>query len=203
MLVVLIQNLRAVKVSGRNRKNRPQVSHRKRSRLLSLILRHKPETVGLTLDENGWVEVSELLAALSRNGTPLTRRELERVVSENDKKRFAFSPDGSKIRASQGHSVTVDLDLREAHPPELLYHGTVEKFLASILQKGLLPGGRHHVHLSQDRSTAFKVGSRRGNAIILEVHARQMKEDGHRFFLSDNGVWLTDSVPVEYLTAPC
>ena len=172
---------------------------KKMSTFLSLVLRHKPETVGLTLDEGGWLEVEALLTALNNQGKPLSLQELKRLVETNDKKRFEFSPDGARIRASQGHAVTVDLSLESIPPPEILYHGTVEKFLGSILKKGLQPRGRHHVHLSANRKTARSVGSRRGDPIILRVQAQEMAEAGFDFFRSVNGVWLTEHVPPNYL----
>ena len=129
----------------------------------------------------------------------MSREELERLVRESDKQRYAFSTDGTKIRANQGHSVPVDLRLPPAEPPATLYHGTVEKFMASIESVGLTAQARHHVHLSADRHTAFKVGSRRGKVVMLEIDARAMRQAGHEFFVSDNGVWLTESVPPAYL----
>lgn len=170
-----------------------------RSRFLSLVLRHHPEKAGLTLDEAGWVEVTDLLRGLAKAGHPLTRTELEQLVQDNDKKRFALSGDGQRIRASQGHSVAVDLGLQPAQPPRILYHGTVAKFLGSILTQGLRPKERHHVHLSADRNTAFKVGSRRGRAVILEIDTVNMASQGHVFYLSANGVWLTEAVPAAFL----
>lgn len=169
------------------------------SKFLSLVLRHEPGKIGATLDANGWTEVDLLLAALARHGRQMSRDDLERVVHENDKKRFTFSEDGQRIRANQGHSVEVDLALAPQTPPELLYHGTVERFWDSILATGLRKGGRHHVHLSADRTTAEKVGQRRGKPIILEVRSGDMHRAGHPFFLSDNGVWLADHVPVEFV----
>ncbi len=171
----------------------------KRSRFLSLVLRHRPEAAGIQLDEAGWVEVSRLLVGLAAAGHPISQKELEHLVRDNDKQRFAFSDDGRRIRANQGHSVEVSLDLKAAIPPQVLYHGTVAKFLEPIFAEGLRAGKRHHVHLSADRHTAFKVGSRRGAAVILEVDARHMSEQGYAFYLSANGVWLTDSVPVAFL----
>jgi putative RNA 2'-phosphotransferase len=171
-----------------------------KSRLLSLILRHKPETVGVTLDSEGWVEIDVLLAALAARGNGMSRSSLESVVASNDKKRFAISDDGTRIRAVQGHSVQVDLGLRKAIPPKTLYHGTVDRFMDAIQEDGLKPMTRHHVHLSADRHTAFKVGSRRGKAVILEVDAARMADDGQEFFLSENGVWLTELVEPGYLT---
>jgi putative RNA 2'-phosphotransferase len=172
----------------------------KNSRFLSLVLRHQPEAAGIALDAEGWVEVDVLLAGLASVGHPLAPRELDWLVSQSDKQRFAFSPDRRRIRASQGHSVPVDLKLGPAVPPARLFHGTVERFMESITALGLAPQQRHHVHLSADRHTAFKVGSRRGKAVVLSVDAGAMVRNGHAFFVSDNGVWLTDRVPPEFLT---
>ena len=172
------------------------------SKFLSLILRHKPDTIGLTLDENGWADVDTLIRLAGQRGRRLSRSLLERVVAENDKQRFAFSPDRRRIRASQGHSVEVDLALPPAEPPEFLYHGTASRFVDSIRENGLLPGNRQHVHLSLDVETATKVGSRHGRPVILVVRARELWTTGHAFYLSANNVWLTDSVPVDYLDFP-
>lgn len=169
------------------------------SKFLSLILRHKPETVGLTLDERGWVEVDALLTALHAAGTEIDRNLLQHIVDTNDKKRFVFSDDGRRIRASQGHSLAVDPDLAATPPPDILYHGTASRFLASIRQQGLIPGSRQHVHLSRDRATAHAVGIRHGSPVVLSIDTRRMHADGHIFFLSTNGVWLTTSVPVDYI----
>ena len=171
----------------------------KTSKFLSYVLRHRPDSIGITLDENGWADIGELLAAAQSHGKKVSRTQLERVVATNDKKRFALSDDGQRIRASQGHSVSVDLDLQPVVPPGLLYHGTVERFLNSIRAQGLVRGNRHHVHLSPDEATARKVGSRRGKPVILIVEAAQMHEAGHQFFRSANNVWLTEKVPVEFL----
>jgi putative RNA 2'-phosphotransferase len=172
------------------------------SKFLSFVLRHNPQAIGITLDAEGWVVVDELLAAAARHGHRFTRQLLEDVVATNDKKRFAFSPDGLLIRANQGHSVEVDLGLVPVEPPELLYHGTVERFLDSIREKGLVRGMRHHVHLSADRETAGRVGQRRGRPLVLVVEAAFMHRDGHRFYRSENGVWLTETVPPAYLRFP-
>lgn len=172
---------------------------KKRSKFLSLVLRHKPEEIGLVLDEQGWANVEELLKLLDKAGKPTTRELLDRVVAENDKKRFAFSGDGTRIRASQGHSVEIDLDLPPSTPPAMLYHGTATRFLDSILEKGLVPGSRRHVHLSVDIETATKVGARHGKPAILTVDAAAMHRAGHVFFVSANGVWLTDAVPREFI----
>ncbi|HEX8347829.1 MAG TPA: RNA 2'-phosphotransferase [Actinoplanes sp.] len=176
------------------------------SRRLSKVLRHAPETVGLTLDEQGWTPVTTLLDALSAHGTRVTPDQLEAVVAGNDKSRFAVAtgPDGvQRIRASQGHSrrVAVDLGLAPAQPPETLFHGTPAVNLPSITAGGLLPGRRHHVHLSVDVSTAARVGRRRsGDVVVLRVAARTMAAAGHVFHLSENGVWLTAHVPPAFLT---
>jgi len=168
------------------------------SKFLSLVLRHKPEEIGIALDANGWTDVDELLHKWK--GKPaLTRELLDRVVAENSKKRFALSEDGTRIRANQGHSVDVDLALQPVEPPEVLYHGTATRFLESIRAGGLHCAGRTHVHLSADRETAVKVGSRHGKPVVLTVAARRMHAAGHAFFLSENGVWLTERVPAEFL----
>ena len=165
------------------------------SKRLSYVLRHRPDSVGLTLDDAGWVAVDALLAAVH-----LTRAQLEQVVAGNDKRRFAFDGSGTRIRASQGHSVAVDLGYAPAAPPAELFHGTVERFLPSILAEGLRPGNRHAVHLSVDRATAEQVGARRGRPVVLRVDAAAMVHDGVVFTRSDNGVWLVDTVPPRYLT---
>lgn len=169
------------------------------SKFLSLVLRHQPETIDIALDDQGWVAIDVLLAAANRAGKKLTRPLLERVVRENDKQRFAISPDGERIRANQGHSVEVDLGLQPVQPPELLYHGTVAKFLDSIQASGLVRGSRQYVHLSPDLETARKVGQRRGQPVILVVESGRMWRDGIAFFRAENGVWLTNAVPAEYL----
>jgi putative RNA 2'-phosphotransferase len=169
------------------------------SKYLARHLRHRPEDIGISLDEHGWVEVDELLSATARHGFPITRDELEHVVAANDKQRYAFDETGRRIRASQGHSVEVDLDLPVRPPPPYLYHGTVARFVAGIRRDGLRRMNRHAVHLSPDRETAQRVGSRRGRPVILVIDAGRMAADGHEFRLSANGVWLVDAVPPEYL----
>jgi putative RNA 2'-phosphotransferase len=169
------------------------------SKFLSLVLRHRPDKIGLALDPAGWVEIDLLLAALARSGMRLTREELEHVVATDDKRRYAVSEDGRRIRASQGHSVEVALGYVPAEPPEILYHGTAERNLPSIRVQGLVKGRRHHVHLSADRETAIRVGQRYGRPVVLCVRAGAMHGDGHSFYRSDNGVWLTDEVPPAYL----
>jgi putative RNA 2'-phosphotransferase len=169
------------------------------SKFLSLVLRHQPDKIGLKLDSAGWVYVEELLEACQSHGFPLTKNELEAVVAGNDKQRFSFSYDRLQIRANQGHSVDINLGYQPIAPPEELYHGTVERFLMAILDSGLSKGKRHHVHLSADLETAQKVGARRGVPVILRVMSGRMHRDGYLFFRSENGVWLTDNVPPEYL----
>lgn len=169
------------------------------SKLLSLVLRHQPEAIGLQLDQNGWALVEELLPKLKENGHPISLSDLQIVVSENPKKRFSFSDDGLRIRANQGHSLNIDLALKETPPPSVLFHGTAERNLTSIFTNGLEKRNRHHVHLSIDKPTALEVGKRHGKPAILEVDAAAMVKQGFRFFVSDNGVWLADSVPMEYL----
>jgi putative RNA 2'-phosphotransferase len=170
------------------------------SKYLAKHLRHAPHDLGLTLQPGGWVPVDELLDAARKHGFPIDYDDLVECVETNDKQRFAFDVSGELIRANQGHSVVVDLHLEEREPPETLYHGTVERFLISIMSVGLNRGNRHHVHLSKDVETARKVGARRGKPVILTVDAGRMHRDGHKFYLSANGVWLTDAVPPGYLS---
>jgi len=172
------------------------------SKFLSLILRHEPERVGLKLDASGWVNVAELLRALKEQGFAVTREDLTHLVATNSKKRFAFSGDGSRIRASQGHSVEVDLECVPEIPPEFLYHGTATRFLPSIRKSGLMKMERHHVHLSRDPGPALEVGRRYGKAVLLTIRATQMDESGHLFYRSANGVWLVDSVPTQFIDWP-
>ncbi|MFC9602034.1 RNA 2'-phosphotransferase [Streptomyces niveus] len=167
------------------------------SKYLSKHLRHQPERIGLTLDPNGWVEVDALLRATAGHHFPITRAELDHVVAVNDKRRFTIK--GDRIRANQGHTVEVDLDLPAAEPPAYLYHGTVARSLDAIRAEGLRPMNRHHVHLSPDRETATRVGARRGRPVVLPVDAGAMHRDGHVFRVSANGVWLADAVPPRYL----
>lgn len=169
------------------------------SKFLSLVLRHQPEAVGLTLDAGGWVDVDELMAACARKGRRFSRAELDHVVATNNKKRFAFSADGRRIRASQGHSVPVELGLEPADPPEVLFHGTAAATLPLILVEGLRPMSRQDVHLSADVETAVRVGSRHGRPVVLAVDAAALAAEGHVFRISANGVWLTDRVPPERL----
>jgi putative RNA 2'-phosphotransferase len=169
------------------------------SKFLSKYLRHAPDALGLTLQPGGWVSVDDLLAASERAGFPITYDELLECVETNDKKRFSFDDTGDRIRANQGHSAQVDLQLEEERPPDVLYHGTVERFLASIMAEGLKKGKRHHVHLSKDTETARMVGARRGQPVILQMDAGTMHGQGFKSFLSANYVWLTESVPAVFL----
>jgi putative RNA 2'-phosphotransferase len=170
------------------------------SKFLSYILRHAPDEIGLVLGEGGWVSTSELIAKAGAHGHPLTPEILREIVATNDKKRFTLSPDGARIRAAQGHSVAVSLDLAPVTPPSQLYHGTAAKVLDKILAEGLKPQTRQHVHLSLDRETARKVGMRHGKPVILLVAADRMHHDGLHFYKADNGVWLTSHVAPHYLT---
>ena len=169
------------------------------SKYLSKHLRHRPERLGLRLEPGGWAGVEDLLEACARHRFPIGREELREVVERNDKRRFAFDPSGTRIRAQQGHSVPVDLGLEPLVPPPVLYHGTNENVLPAILREGLSPMGRHHVHLSPDPETARKVGARRGRPVVLEVDAGRMGSEGREFYLTGNGVWLVDAVPPRYL----
>ena len=170
------------------------------SKYLSKHLRHQPERIGLALDEAGWVEIEVLIAAAAAHGFRFTREELDHVVTVNDKRRFAV--EGTRIRASQGHSVEIDLGLAPATPPPYLYHGTVVRNLDAIRTEGLRPMNRHDVHLSPDRETATRVGARRGRPVVLSVDTVAMHRDGHVFQVSANGVWLTKAVPAQYLRFP-
>ncbi|MEU0830573.1 RNA 2'-phosphotransferase [Streptomyces sp. NPDC056231] len=170
------------------------------SKYLAKHLRHQPERIGIRLDPNGWVTIDELLRAAARHGFPITRAELDHVVAANDKQRYAI--EGDRIRASQGHTVPVDLGLSPSEPPAYLYHGTVGRALDAIRTEGLRPMNRLHVHLSADRETATRVGARRGRPVVLSVDAGAMHRAGHLFYVSANGVWLTDSVPPEFLRFP-
>ncbi len=169
------------------------------SKFLAMVLRHDPGAVGIALDEAGWADADELIAACGRAGRPLTRAELDHVVAVNDKKRFAFSDDGRRIRASQGHSVAVDLGLPAVEPPAVLYHGTAARTVPTVLREGLRPMARQDVHLSADVATAVRVGSRHGRPAVIEVDAAGLAAAGHLFRRSANGVWLTDAVPPGYL----
>lgn len=172
--------------------------HISTSKFLSLILRHKPERIGLSLDAAGWAEIGELIR-LSQAHRPLTRDMIEAVVAGSDKQRFAISEDGLRIRANQGHSIAVDLALEVVAPPGRLYHGTATRFVDAIRREGLLRRDRHHVHLSADIDTAMRVGARHGTPVVLIVRAADMAAAGHVFMRSANGVWLTDAVPAAFI----
>lgn len=170
------------------------------SKLMSLVLRHRPEVIGLELDPQGWVEIETLLIACEKHRKGISRNQLIEVVESCDKQRFAISENGQRIRASQGHSTKVELGYEPVVPPNKLFHGTVARFLPVIRQSGLKRMKRHHVHLSTDYDTAVKVGDRRGSAIILTIDSGQMHADGILFFCSANGVWLVDHVPPQYIS---
>lgn len=170
------------------------------SKFLSLVLRHQPDAAGITLDPAGWISVSDLLAGCARAHKPLSREELDHVVTTNAKKRFEFSADGTRIRASQGHSVDVELAYEPQVPPPQLYHGTATRFLDSIREKGLLKMQRHHVHLSAETKVTMEVGARHGQPVLLTLDAAAMHEHGYVFYRSTNGVWLVDHVPVEFIS---
>ena len=169
------------------------------SKFISLILRHKPEAIGITLDNHGWADVNELIEGVAKQNKGFNMTMLEEIVRTDNKQRYSFNDDKTKIRANQGHSVKVDVELEEKEPPSILYHGTATRFLGSITKQGLLPMSRLYVHLSKDMETATKVGTRHGSPVVLEVDAEKMYKDGYRFYLSDNGVWLTKEVPTIYL----
>ncbi len=170
------------------------------SKYLSRHLRHQPERLGLTVRPGGWVSVAALLTACERSDFPISRRELEEVVERNDKRRFSLDSARQMVRANQGHSIAVDLQLTPATPPPTLFHGTNVRAIDRIWREGLLPMGRHHVHLSTDVKTANSVGSRRGSPVVLTVQAARMASDGYSFYETDNGVWLVNAVPATYLS---
>jgi len=169
------------------------------SRYLSFVLRHQPQSIGLILDEKGWANIEELIEKATASGKAIDRATLLRVVETNEKKRFTLSADGRRIRAAQGHSIKITLDLKPKEPPVVLYHGTATRFLESISKYGLKPQSRQHVHLSIDEETARKVGQRHGKVVVLRIEALRMYQQGFEFFEADNGVWLTDHVVPEFL----
>ena len=182
------------------KKNDEMNDHPHISKFLSYILRHQPESLGITLDSDGWVEINLLLAQAQKHGHSISRQELQETVDNNSKKRFTVSEDGRRIRAAQGHSTAqVSMNLAPQTPPDVLYHGTATRFLDSIMRQGLQAGSRHHVHLSADRETAVKVGQRHGKPVVLRVDAAAMHKAGLAFYLSENQVWLTEAVPPQYL----
>lgn len=172
----------------------------KTSKFISLILRHKPEVIGISLDEHGWADVKELIEGVNRaEGHFLDAELLEDIVRTDEKQRYSFNEDHTLIRANQGHSIPVDVELEERTPPDVLYHGTGEKYVSSIDVQGLIPKGRLYVHLSSDMQTAKKVGSRHGRPVIYQIDCSQMVKDGLKFFLSANKIWLTKAVPARYI----
>jgi len=175
------------------------MDRKKTSKFISLILRHKPEAIGITLDEHGWASVDMLLKGLSAK-YPITFEQLEEIVALDEKGRYSFNDDKTLIRANQGHSIAVDVELKECAPPQILYHGTGEKFCQSIDVEGVLPKTRLYVHLSADKNTALAVGKRHGKPAIYTVFSGEMYENGYKFYISENGVWLTRFVPPEYIS---
>jgi len=168
------------------------------SKFISLILRHKPETIGISLDEHGWANVDELIEGISKTND-FNMEMLEEIVRTDNKQRYSFNDDKTLIRANQGHSIPVDVELDEVKPPETLWHGTGEKYVISIDEQGLIPKSRLYVHLSQDEETAISVGKRHGKPVLYKIKAEEMYNDGYRFFRSQNGVWLTKEVPIKYM----
>lgn len=168
------------------------------SKFISLVLRHRPDAIGITLDEHGWANVEELIQGIGKT-YPLDMALLEEIVASDEKQRYSFNEDRTLIRANQGHSIPVDVELQQVTPPDVLYHGTGEKYVSSIDQSGLLPKSRLYVHLSKDVETAIKVGSRHGKPVVYQIDSKAMAKDGYAFYLSVNGVWLTKTVPVIYL----
>ena len=171
------------------------------SKFMSLILRHKPEIIDISLDEHGWANVNELIAGIAKT-YDFNMDILDEIVRTDEKQRYSFNEDKSLIRANQGHSIPVDVELDEVEPPAKLWHGTGEKYAASINEMGLIPKSRLYVHLSKDRDTAIKVGERHGKPVLYIVKAAEMYKDGYKFYLSKNGVWLTKEVPAKYLVRP-
>ena len=171
------------------------------SKFLSYVLRHQPDAIGITLDLEGWADIAELIAAAAKDGKQLDRDLIQAVVTTSDKKRFAISEDGLRIRAVQGHSTeSVDINYVEKVPPEFLYHGTATRFLDAIRKEGLLPGSRQYVHLSQDEQTALAVGERHGKPVVLKIKTLLMHEQGFKFYQAENGVWLTFNVPIIFIS---
>lgn len=175
-----------------------KMNQKETSKFISLILRHKPDVIGITLDEHGWANVDELIAGVSKTH-PINMDILEQIVAEDEKQRYSFNEDKTLIRANQGHSIPVDVELEEKEPPEILFHGTGEKYVDSINKSGLIPKSRLYVHLSSNEETAYKVGTRHGKPVIYKVKSKKMYQDGYKFFCSVNGVWLTKAVPVRYI----
>ena len=170
------------------------------SKYIYFVLRHHPEAIDISLDNRGWANVDELIAGIARSKDKECNRDtLEKIVREDNKQRYSFNSDGTKIRANQGHSIPVDVELEKREPPEILYHGTAEKYVDSINKEGLISKSRLYVHLSTDIETAINVGNRHGKPVVYEVDSREMHNDGYEFFISVNGIWLTKEVPIKYL----
>ncbi|HML64801.1 MULTISPECIES: RNA 2'-phosphotransferase [Dysgonomonas] len=169
-------------------------------KFLSLVLRHDPDKIGLELDEQGWANVKDMIDKCKKYRYHFSMEDLIEIVETNDKQRYSFNEKRNKIRANQGHSINIDLALSPVEPPEFLYHGTATRFLSSIMEQGIIKGSRQHVHLSKDKETATKVGSRHGKVIVLTIMTGKMHKDGILFYQSDNGVWLTDYVDVKYIS---
>lgn len=175
------------------------MSLKETSQFLSLILRHKPEVIGITLDEHGWANVDELVRGVAKTYKEFNFETLERIVESDEKQRYSFNEDKTLIRANQGHSIPVDVELEKVEPPEWLYHGTGKKYQKSIDAQGLIPKSRLYVHLSSDVKTALAVGKRHGSPVVYAIKSKLMHDDGYEFFKSVNGVWLTKSVPTQYM----
>lgn len=171
----------------------------KLGKFISLILRHHPETIHLKLDEQGWADLEQLINGINQYGLSIDRTILDRIVTQNDKQRYSYNEDKTKIRANQGHSISVNLELTSVVPPDILYHGTASRFTGSIFQEGITKQSRQYVHLSSDYKTALSVGSRHGTPVVLKIYASRMYQDGYSFYLSENHVWLTPYIPVKYI----
>ena len=173
--------------------------HDKLSVFISLVLRHNPDAAYITLDEHGWADVDKLLAGVNKTGRAIDLNILEEIVATDKKQRYSFNEDNTQIRANQGHSIPVDVELKEQEPPKYLYHGTADRFLRSICAEGLKPMSRLYVHLSRDIDTALNVGKRHGKPVVLKIYSRDMYRNGCKFYLSQNGVWMTEKVDAKYL----
>ena len=192
------------KMQETKRQFKPETEERRLERLskfISMILRHKPEVIGITLDEHGWADVDELIKGINETGEEVefSKTTLEKIVKTDKKQRYSFSQDRTLIRANQGHSIPVDVELKKKEPPKVLYHGTGVKSVKAIQEQGLLSMERLYVHLSSDVETATNVGKRHGTPVIFQINTEQMQKDGYDFFQSVNGVWLTKEVPAKYL----
>ena len=171
----------------------------KLSKFISLILRHKPEEIGITIDDFGWAKVEDLINGINKSGRNINMCILEEIVRTDNKQRYSFNEDKTKIRANQGHSIPVNLELNELEPPKTLYHGTATKSIEGIKSQGIKSMSRQWVHLSKDFETAKQVGARHGKPMILIINTERMYKDGIKFYLSENGVWLTEYVDPKYI----